>query len=762
MIPRICYSPSVKRNTATPVSFDDFRQMAQSPYVQEICDRIILLDGKDATELARLKQQLPVVFFHAQRFANNRRHSADAVPSGLVMLDIDHVENPKDFADKWVVTGDDAPNNVLKKQRIALIAKTPSNHGLRIVGEMREGETVTGAQQRLAAFFDIDQFDAVTKDLARASFVMPWAYIYYADPELLEFPDQATADKWAEPTPSLPTGEGEEKLPSSVETNITPSLCREGRGGSWSPSELDHTRKVAAQLLELLGGTPTLGERNNIYYNLCRHMRTICAFDPMWLIRALPDFELPLAERLATANSAVASTRTADKTPLLRQAIDMVERSEQEESLDEEDIHSTSVEGARGALSLPPLPKVLEKICSRVPEPYRPALVIACLPVLGTLATRVRFTYLDHQEQSFSFMSCVIAPPAAGKSFIRKPTQLLLTPIDAQDEIERQKEQEYKDALRASKNSKQQPENPRPCPRNNGVNISVAKLLQLLSYSDGKHLIGIAEELDTLAKSEKAGVWSQKRDIYRLAFDNAFYGQNYMSDNSFSANVPVFYNLLLTGTPNAAARFFRDVEDGLITRFCFAQLPDMFGKDIPDFQDYTEAERKYIIGTATNLMQADATLSCPGVNKHIAKWVREKGEEAVREDSRAKDTLRKRAAVIGFRAGYLAYLLNGCKYAKEVGLFAVWVAQYTFENQMALFGDKFEEVMQEQMEANAKKTANTALFDALPATFSYSELCAARQQRKLSINRSTVTMLISRWTKKELIEQVERNKYKKR
>ena len=241
-----------------------------------------------------------------------------------------------------------------------------------------------------------------------------------------------------------------------------------------SGPELDRTRKIALQLLELLGGQPTQGERNNIYYNLCRHLRTICAFSPDWLIRIVPDFGLSLEERCATAASAVNSTRTADKTALLRQAIEMVERTEQE-SADIED----EPEIAQATTLLPPLPKVLEKICSRVPEPYRPALIMACLPILGTLATKVRFRYLDHQQQSFSFMSCIIAPPAAGKSFIRKPTNLLLTPINAQDEVERQKEQDYKDALRAAKNSKQQPENPRPCPRNNGVNISIAKLLQL-------------------------------------------------------------------------------------------------------------------------------------------------------------------------------------------------------------------------------------------------------------------------------------------
>ena len=67
-------------------------------------------------------------------------------------------------------------------------------------------------------------------------------------------------------------------------------------------------------------------------------------------------------------------------------------------------------------------------------------MIIASLPVLGTLATRIRFEYLDKQEQSLSFFSCITAPAASGKSFIRKPLDLLLTPINEQDAIEREKD----------------------------------------------------------------------------------------------------------------------------------------------------------------------------------------------------------------------------------------------------------------------------------------------------------------------------------
>jgi len=104
--------------------------------------------------------------------------------------------------------------------------------------------------------------------------------------------------------------------------------------------------------------------------------------------------------------------------------------------------------------------------------------------------------------------------------------------------------------------------------RNTQTTGSVAD--QLEYFSTFIFPSGIGEEMDTLVKSERAGVWSQKSDIYRLAFDNAEYGQAYMSDSSFNAHIHVYYNLLLTGTPNSLRRFFKDLENGLATRVCFA------------------------------------------------------------------------------------------------------------------------------------------------------------------------------------------------
>ena len=783
----------------------------RDPRVQHICDQIKLLDGQDPEELARLKRQLPIITPHACRFTGDgSRKSANAVPSGLVMLDIDHVAEPRRIYAEHIAPllspvgrgdvpvggeggsanpsgsprsswlsgesgGSGRPNNdeVVGQcdplaERVAdihFVAITPSGHGLRIIADRQEGESLIAAQTRLANLCGFAEYDAVTHDLARASYLMPWSYVLYCEPKGLNFRDAEHAEAVASLFERSDVPAGGEGGPAAVYgLESTPAEGAQPAQSAQCLGEADTTlyrgiayAEIVRELANLLGGTPEMGERNQFYFTMVKYMRYICDFNAATCVAVLPDYGLSLSERTSTAQSAVNRPRKNDIPDLLQRAITTAKLTNSPEGV-QYPIGGTPSNSEASYNHLPALPRVLELICRRLPEGFRPAMVIAALPILGALATRVRFQYLDKQEHSFSFMSCITAPAATGKSFIRKPVNLLLTPIDRQDEIERQKEEEYKEALKAAKNSKMQPTNPRPCPRNNGINVSIAKLLQLLSYSDGKHLIGIGEEIDTLVKSERAGVWSQKSDIYRLGFDNAKYGQNYMSDNSFSANVPVYYNLLLTGTPGGMYRFFKDVEDGLVTRFCFAQLPDMFGADIPAFENYTAKEEEEIIAIAEKLDKASGTIACSHVGTRIRRWLNDKRELAIREDSRAIDTLRKRSAVIGYRAGMLAYLLNGCKYDKAVGDFTAWVAEYIFQNQMQLFGHKFEEVAQQQLIVNERRSQVTSLLTQLPETFTRNELMALRARNGQSTHVATV---ISRWRSAGFIVQVEKNTYHK-
>lgn len=752
----ITYQLSVTQGFPLPCTEDIWNEIIDRPAVKNICDQIAALDPEapDFNDRKQaLKRRLPIIIPHARAFVNNKRVSADAIPSGLAMLDVDHVDNPRDWWNNIISSfsaksasplSDELVASSLRRHGIVLVAITASGHGIRIIGERLERESIEAAQLRMATALNITEYDAVTKDLARASYVVPRDYILWI---------YAAGLFSEEDRPDL------RKLPALPPHAERPS--DETEGAASAENGLSYRgipyADIVQQLMLSIGAADGAeqGERNTVYFTLANYMRYICDFNVDLLLQVLPTFGLSEPERRQVIASAIGRPRKGYLPTVLQSAIAICERECSALGGIPPMAKSTD-------LALPELPRLLKLVCRRLPEDYRPAMVIASLPILGTLATRIRFEYLDRQEQSLSFFSCITAPAASGKSFIRKPLDLLLTPINEQDAIEREKEQAYKDKLRASKNSKNQPEDPHACPRNNGVAISIAKLLQLLTYAEGKHLIGIGEEMDTLVKSERAGVWSQKSDIYRLAFDNAEYGQAYMSDASFNAHIKVYYNLLLTGTPNSMKRFFKDLENGLATRVCFAQLPDTSFTEIPVFAPYTEAERAEIIRWARQLDAEQGTIVCPQLSQTIANWLEAKRQQAIDADSHAMDTLRRRAGVIGFRAGMLCYLLENRKFTKTVGQFAEWVAEYVFRNQMELWGDQLEQELTGALDIfSGERGSATSLLELLPAEFSNADLIKLRARKGQSVKGSAISMVLNRWRGNGKIEKLSDTRWKK-
>jgi hypothetical protein len=209
---RICYQEKVNSGQPMPLTKEKWDELIDSPIVKNICARIAELDpeAEDYNDRKQaLKKRLPIIIPHAASFANGKRVSADATPSGLAMLDVDHVENPKDFLNDVMsrakaLNGDATLNDVLRTNGIVLVAITASGHGLRIIGERRpnpnpflkgrELESIEAAQMRMAEVLGIKEYDAVTKDLARASYVVPREYVLYIDETGLLFMDGQRTD----------------------------------------------------------------------------------------------------------------------------------------------------------------------------------------------------------------------------------------------------------------------------------------------------------------------------------------------------------------------------------------------------------------------------------------------------------------------------------------------------------------------------------------------------------------------------------------
>ena len=162
--------------------------------------------------------------------------------------------------------------------------------------------------------------------------------------------------------------------------------------------------------------------------------------------------------------------------------------------------------------------------------------------------------------------------------------------------------------------------------------------------------------------------------------------------------VPVYYNFLTSGTPKAMRRFYPDVEDGLISRVCFVTLPDQFAKRMPVWGEMDKKSKNILefglerlneITIQGDNVQPDHEMKMGWLNKELEKWVLMQQAEALRTEDRTRDIFCRRAAVVGFRAGMLAWFLYGegntPPIRKKVMQFAVWVANCMLNQHLLRF-----------------------------------------------------------------------------
>lgn len=718
-----------------------FDEAIRSQRVADLCTAF--QQGDEAA-----KRKLPLVTWQAS-FSGTKRRNADAIPSGLFMLDVDHVENPAQLWGEITERTPDWANFIL----VAHI--TPSAHGLRIVARMDKFEgctTIHQFQQQLAHKLQISDFDACTKDFARASFLVPQTYFLHYNQQIF------TLDCAA---PCLDSFNGSAERADNVEGSVHSvhraaaddcAVACSGNGGNCGSGIVQsHYRgialtDIAQRLIErMFPDGVEKGARNTSLFSAAKQLRYICDFNPEVIANSLPSYGLERSEVEALSRSAVQGFRKADMPELLDAVVTELLAESLSEASEEMAVESSEMPYDFEKI-LPPIIKDFTDTC---PQDFKRAMVLSCLPVLGTVASKIRSRYLDGSLHSPSFFTVVEAPQASGKGFVRPMVETCLKGIKESDNVNRQLEESYRKELRQSKNKQKQPEDPRAVIRLVPASISVARLLQRMDYAAGLHLFTFCEEIDTITKSNRSGSWAQKSDCYRNAFDNANYGQDFMSENSYSANIPMFYNMLLLGTPRAVSRYFRDVEDGLVSRVIFSALQDQAGRKMPVFKSLTAKQTAAVEKICNRLQSLDATFELPQVLNAINAWLETKRQEFLATTDYSIDLFRRRAAVIGFRAGMLAAALWGSTFKKHIEAivrFALFVADEVLERQRDRFRSQANEIYAEQSPQTKGNFKN--LFQALPDTFTLDDLREVLRKSHLSSKPASIIYL---WRKTGLI-----------
>lgn len=702
---KFSYFNSPKAQKGWELTYEKYLEISNSDWLLRLCNDIAA--EKDDEKRAQMKKSLPVITWQA--FFPGRRVAKEAMPSGLFMLDIDHVEEPgKLYTEK--IAGR------LEELGIVYVGKTASRHGLRIVAKcLPKLHSIEECQRWLASNLKVE-YDGVCKDWARCSFLVHDSYTYYMDAKAIWMEEPAVGTVYAGgANPVQDNAEMEEMFGAPVSEESAGGL--EGSSKVASPANVDQREglfggpkdykgvsyeKIAKEWLEYTGGEPTQGERNTRLYKLALRMRYITDFNPTTMLRVMPRYGLGEEEMKQLIHSALGTTRAADMPKDMKDVLENIDR--RAKITDGED---TLPDIITGTDKMPSLPPVLRQWVEIAPDDFKPAVALCQLPILGALGSKLRAKYLDGVVQSPSFLVSLEAPQASGKSFMVRMAEMELEQMIDHDEEERAKERAYSEKAAEMKmlNIKVTVENkdeilgtkPKSIVRYVPATMSTTKLLMRMENAQGLHLFALAEEVDTVVKAFKRG-FSAYSDLLRVAFDNGMYGQDYASDNSFSGNLRLYYNMLCSGTPKAMRRMYPDVEDGTTSRVLFVTLPDQFGKPMPEWKVFTNEQKQLLdiglvrlneISIQGDEVQPDHLMKMDWLNRELEKWLKAQKDAAVKDDDRTRDVFCRRAGVVGFRAGMLAFYLWGEKNTptirRNTAAFAIWVANSMLNQHLLRF-----------------------------------------------------------------------------
>ena len=471
-------------------------------------------------------------------------------------------------------------------------------------------------------------------------------------------------------------------------------------------------------------------------HKLAVNLRAICDNRKEVLMQIMPRYGLSEQELQSIVDSAC-KEGPKGISKLMDQIVREAPLSSPEgDTIDEE----TSVK-----LRIKALPIGLKESLTGVPATMQMPVLTALMPLLMTYADGVEVEYCDGKHQRLGAMAIIVGEQASGKSVCKDIADLWLRPIRREDEEARSREDEWRERRKGRKANEKAPEDPKVLVREVPVTISCSTLLRRMKNAQEHTLYSFGEELDTLRKSNGAGSWAAKYDIYRMAFDHGIWGQDYNSDQAESGMVRVAYNWSILGTYGAFRKCFtRDnIENGLSSRVMVAEMPSGLFAEMPKYCALPPQAEENVERAVELLRAANGFIDTPRLRRAMATWVEEKRLEAARDLDRVKDIYRKRAAVIGFRCGVVHVLLSQ-RETKAAVDFALMMADYVLEKQMELFGPTLMQNYTEAASQSRYNTRNSRIFDRLPSTFTLSELASLKGD---GFAPSAMRTIVWRWCK---------------
>lgn len=648
--------------------------------------------------------------------------------STCVGMDIDHIPAEEMQALKERILS--------KKDELGLLMLELSarGEGYHLVFKRHEDLTQEGNLLWASQLLGV-KFDGGAKDITRVFFTTT------ADEDNLIYLD----DEIFEVSPSL----GVEK--KSIQESSPSPLERAG-GEALYFKGVPYS-EIIGEYWNCTGGEPTEGERNVKLHKLAVNLRSICDNKKEVLMQVMPHYGLSDAELKSIVDSAC-KEQPKGISKVMQSIIESLTPTLSEGE-------GESAEEASVKVDVKSLPIGLKESLIGVPENMQMPVLCGIMPLAAAYADGVEVRYCDLKRQHLGLMTIVRGPQASNKSVVKDAIESWRRQFAEEDKAARQREDEWKEQRKARKANEKAPEDPHVVIRMVPVTISCSTLLKRLKNADGHTIYSFSEELDTLIKTNGAGSWSSKYDVYRYSFDKAEWGQDYNSDAAESGVVNVAYNWTMLGTNAVVRKCFKNdnIENGLSSRVLVAEMPDASFAKMPKFRERSEREEARIQQAVTLLRSASGLIKTPLLNQAIEQWVEATRVKAEKDADHVMDTLRKRSAVIGFRCGVIFHLLSGKKKESKACLdFAVTMAEYCLRQQIKIFGEALRNQYINAQDECQRYGSNHSVFDQLAPTFTMNDL---RTLKHGLCGESALRKTISRWYKDSWIEKVDKTHWKK-
>lgn len=512
--------------------------------------------------------------------------------------------------------------------------------------------------------------------------------------------------------------------------------------------------EITKALVDLMGGAPAHGNRNNFIYREACLLRYICNSEAAWIKQVIEIFGEDEAKAFASVESACKVAQSSEMPQLVKQAVELARKNY---------LAKQATEKAGIYAEVPPqmpakLPKLIKLLTSKVPDDFKAPVAMAVFPPLAAHLKGVNFRYIDNQVHEAAMMNLLVAPMSSGKSAVNGPINSIIEDLVQMDKVNRQKEQEWKDEVNTMGDNKKKPVRPEDiCIRIVSPDLTRAAYIQRLDDAQkagDAYLYCKMDEVDMLRK------FNDPSQLIRLCWDNSEDGQERVGTKSVTARVKTRFNWNASSTIAVTQKFFsvREVADGAVSRLSLATIFRSEFAPCPVVGEYDAQFKSQLAPYIHQLNAASGFKECRKARQLIERLGSELMELAQLAYNKPYAEFAKRSLANGFRRAMVLYLANGEKWEKAIEDFIVWSVKYDLWCKMRFFGNQMQEAIDADNRSiyHASGVSNLLLF--VHDTFDKAEI---QEVCMVHGTKTKLAVLLCTWKKRGFIVKNEDGTFSK-